>query len=1306
MIPIYTLVLFLLTLINLTDTASYKPPMIDESVFRTRNIYYKEEESIEIPCAAEGHPTPVYSWIKDGEELDLESEEVNGRMSLISGVGTLRIKPAHGSDEGVYQCQARNAHGTSLSVRVNVLQARMDPFKTVEDPEILRPLLAHSLKLSCGPPVSVPPAKISWIIDQKVDEGDYDTDYESENQDLFDFVDLDDRVTMDYAGNLYITNVKPEDAQDGNKYVCFSNNEQLRSFGKGEDKIIEPLGNTAKMRDSNMPVEMLWHSDTDVMGLVGKTVRFKCIFSGNPQPRITWKRMEGLAFDNNRMKQSSEKFEFVIKKVQYGDAGEYECSGFNGITRNPIRHRFRLIVEAKPRWTKKPQDIEAGVKEDATFLCEGKGSPEPKVQWFINGKPIEQAANITRRTYRKGQLTFTDLQKMDSQVIQCNVSNKHGFLWADVYLNVLAIPAAVKAGPEPLLKVAEEKSVTIKCQTAGKPTPVVTWFKGDQPLSGGRYKILPIGDLVIAGVRKKDSGNYRCFARNLFGKDQANGTLVVREKTRISQEPNNVQSVNGNDAVFRCRAFTDPNEQHRLRYTWLRNGQPLIIDNDRVIQQSEELIIKDSMSQDTGNYTCIASNGLDEDRAWATLKVKAPPDPPTNVTLLECLARQATIIWVFDQSQDNFSPLQNFIMEYNTSYAPDHWKVASRPNANARRAEVELSPFAHYNFRVRAVNRIGKGEPSVHNQLICQTPVARPDHHPEGVKTVGDKTNYLVVEWEPMEEIDLNADGFYYNVTVQREGEDTVDSYIIDDFTVSRKEIPVDTVYKPYIVTVQAKNQVGEPLKNADSIIGYSGQARPLVAPENFELDPEKNVTATSAGFQWDPVNDDPDVIQGVFKGYKIRIWKKDQRESTTKEIFIPHTPNADGTRQRRQTQKIKAEVPNLASYSDLEADVVTTNEFFTSVNGSNIVNFSTPEGVPSKVRYFEAVNVGSTHFTLHWGEPKEKNGIITGYDLGYQRVNGIMYEETKIAEKVDSRTRRTYLGGLEPGTNYRLYLWGRTQQGRGAAYFIDVKTAEKGIPLAKPRILEILPRPDSANVTWELPHVKGQRVGAKYFIDYRKYGLDSWNTHPEHATMNTWQVLENLESGMTYEIRIVAKSGQKGDADFAQMASEKRTFKTGGVGMNTSKPTAPTSIVYSINYKPWFVGYLAASSSILSAGWFIGMMVAIAILLLILIIVCIVKRNRGDKYHVQEKERLRGSNPEDVENFNELNKSDTNGIGQSNSFDNNPEKMPLGDETDSMEEYGDVDPAKFNEDGSFIGEYGGQKGVGDQQASTMATLV
>lgn len=54
---------------------------------------------------------------------------------------------------------------------------------------------------------------------------------------------------------------------------------------------------------------------------------------------------------------------------------------------------------------------------------------------------------------------------------------------------------------------------------------------------------------------------------------------------------------------------------------------------------------------------------------------------------------------------------------------------------------------------------------------------------------------------------------------------------------------------------------------------------------------------------------------------------------------------------------------------------------------------------------------------------------------------------------------------------------------------------------------------------------------------------------------------------------------------------------------------------------------FIRETDNIATRGWFIGMMLAIAFLLLILIIVCIVKRNRGGKYAVHEQEAAHGRN-------------------------------------------------------------------------------
>lgn len=48
----------------------------------------------------------------------------------------------------------------------------------------------------------------------------------------------------------------------------------------------------------------------------------------------------------------------------------------------------------------------------------------------------------------------------------------------------------------------------------------------------------------------------------------------------------------------------------------------------------------------------------------------------------------------------------------------------------------------------------------------------------------------------------------------------------------------------------------------------------------------------------------------------------------------------------------------------------------------------------------------------------------------------------------------------------------------------------------------------------------------------------------------------------------------------------------------------------------------------------------------------------------------------------------------------------PQGSEKDSLEEYGDVDPTKFNEDGSFIGQYGNQQATTPSEATAPSSVM
>lgn len=48
-------------------------------------------------------------------------------------------------------------------------------------------------------------------------------------------------------------------------------------------------------------------------------------------------------------------------------------------------------------------------------------------------------------------------------------------------------------------------------------------------------------------------------------------------------------------------------------------------------------------------------------------------------------------------------------------------------------------------------------------------------------------------------------------------------------------------------------------------------------------------------------------------------------------------------------------------------------------------------------------------------------------------------------------------------------------------------------------------------------------------------------------------------------------------------------------------------------------------SDNLATAGWFIGLLLAIILLILLLCIVCIMRRNRGGKYDVHDREMANG---------------------------------------------------------------------------------
>lgn len=173
-------------------------------------------------------------------------------------------------------------------------------------------------------------------------------------------------------------------------------------------------------------------------------------------------------------------------------------------------------------------------------------------------------------------------------------------------------------------------------------------------------------------------------------------------------------------------------------------------------------------------------------------------------------------------------------------------------------------------------------------------------------------------------------------------------------------------------------------------------------------------------------------------------------------------------------------------------------------------------------------------------------------------------------------------------------------------------------------------------------------RPGSHFFVKYRKKGETTYSeTDPEMS--EDWLIVPDLSPDEQYEFIVVAVDG-----DY-RIESDPQEVDTYGIEGPIIQPR----------------------ENVATAGWFIGMMLAIAFLLLVLIIVCIVKRNRGGKYAVHEREQANGRHDyPDESGFHEYSQPLDNKSHGRASMSSEP-KMEVGSDTDSMAEYGEGDTGK-----------------------------
>ncbi|XP_075326359.1 neuronal cell adhesion molecule-like isoform X14 [Odontesthes bonariensis] len=984
-----------------------QPPTITHQ--SPKDYIIDPRENIIIHCEAKGKPHPSFSWTRNGTHYDID-EDPNVNMRPHSGTLVVDISRERAEHyEGVYQCTARNKHGTAVSNNIVIRQSRSPLWSK----ERIKPIVVQegvSLVLPCRPPAGLPPPIIFWM------------------DNYFQKLPQSERVSQSLNGDLYFSNVRREDSR--NDYICYARFPHTQTIQQKQPITVKVL-NQAPVDERRPTFLIPTGSSSSKMVLRGRVLEMECIAEGLPTPYTSWTKVSG-DFPARRTSFLHYNKTLHIANVSESDAGEYRCTAKNLL--GVVHHTIRVTVKAAPYWiTGAPRNLVLAPGENGVLTCRASGTPKPSIGWSMNGIPIENSPKDVSRKVEDDTVIFTDVQIGSSAVYQCNISNDYGYLLSNAFVNVLSEPPRVLTPADKVYQVIKNHRALMDCSSFGSPIPKITWFKDSRSstLDGDPYILHDNGTLEIDVAQARNSGKYTCVARNILGIYENHVSLEVKEPTRILKQPEYKVVQRGRSVVFECKVKHDTSLIPTM--TWLKDDGELP-DDERLIVDSDSLTISDVTENDAGVYTCIMNTTLDQDSASAELTVVEAtptpavvyerPEPPTDLELTDQKKRSVQLTWT--PGDEHNSPIQKFLIQYeDLLHHRGHWHNLTEVPGTKTTAHLKLSPYVHYTFKVLALNDVGFSRPSIPSRTYKTDPAA-PDESPAGVQGYGTEHNNLVISWKPLSGLQSNGPGLRYKVMwrQQRLGSEWTQVNVANNskFTVSGTP-----TFVPYELKVQAINDYGDGPEPAVAL-GYSGEDFPVTAPENVHA---AVVSSTKAEVHWDPVPHH--LIRGHLKGYKVYYWREHSLHKHHPDHMGKHILTFSGNHSHGM-------LPGLHPFS--------LYSFYVKVfNGkgegpqSPEQQFKTPEGVPGLPTSLVVTNPNLNSLTLEWSPPREHNGHITGYTLKYHTVNNSNELGTEEELALAANETSVTLPNLKYSTRYKFYLNAKTIKGPGPAISQEVVT-------------------------------------------------------------------------------------------------------------------------------------------------------------------------------------------------------------------------------------------------------------------------
>ncbi|XP_039941851.1 neurofascin isoform X15 [Hirundo rustica] len=979
----------------------------------------------------------------------------------------------------------------------------------------------------------------------------------------------------------------------------------------------------------------------------------ECEAKGNPVPIFSWTR-NGKFFNvakdpkvSMRRRSGTLVIDFHSGGRPDDYEGEYQCFARNDYG-TALSSKIHLQVSKSPLWPKEKVDvIEVDEGAPLSLQCNPPpGLPEPVIFWMSSSmEPIPQDKRVSQG--HNGDLYFSNVLAQDALTdYSCNARFHftHTIQQKNPYtLKVKTTRGITETTPSFMYPYGTSSSqmvlrgvdLLLECIASGVPAPDIMWYKKGGELPAGKTKLENFNKaLRISNVSEEDSGEYFCLASNKMGSIRHTISVRVKAAPYWLDEPENLILAPGEDGRLVCRANGNP----KPSIQWLVNGEPIEASPPNPSREvsGDTIVFRDTQIGSSAVYQCNASNehGYLLANAFVSVLDVQPRILGPKHQLIRVIQNNRTRLdCPFFGSP--IPTLRWFKNGQGNMLDGGNYKAHENGSLEIFMARKEDQGI----YTCVATSILGKAEAQVRLEVKDPTRIVRgpedqvvkrgtmPRLH---CRVKHDPTLRLMVTW-------LKDDVPLYLGSRMKKEEDGLTIFGVTekdqgDYTcVASTELDRDLA-KAYltVLAVPANRLRDLPKERPDR-------------PRDLEL---TDLAERSVRLTWIPGDDNNSPITD----YIVQF----EEDRFQPGIWHNHS---------RYPGSVNSAVLSLSPYVNYQFRVIAVNDVGSSVPSLSSERYQTngarPEVNPTGV---QGAGTQKNNMEITWTplNATQAYGPNLRYIVRWRRrePRGSWHNETV-------RGARHVVWNTPVYVPYEIKVQAENDFGRAPEPDTYIGYSGEDLP-SSPRYLRIRqPNLEIINLEWDHPeHPNGIITG--YTLRYQ----------PFNGTRTGRTVVENLSPNQTRFT--LQRSDPISRYRFVLRA---RTQVGEGEALVEESP----ALLDEATPSP---AYTKNQVDIATQGWFIGLMCAIALLVLILLIVCFIKRSRGGKYPVRDNkdEHL---NPEDknVEDGS-FDYSDEDNKPLPNSQTSLDGTIKQQESDDSLVDYGEGGEGQFNEDGSFIGQY------------------